>query len=149
MCCLIKCFGKKLSGWHKNRKVFSGISPSANICSLCAWQASLPIFERQMRTHSAQGQIQKGCKSINSHLSARWNLKLMRAVFDERTGRQNKKDTLPGGVKLNPQLTGISPLANICSLCAWQASLPIFERQMRTHSARELCKKGSGSLNAY
>ena len=30
--------------------------------------------------------------------------------------------------------TGISPLANICSLCAWQASLPIYERQMRTHA---------------
>ena len=29
--------------------------------------------------------------------------------------------------------TGISPMANICSLCAWQASLPISERQIRTH----------------
>ena len=33
-----------------------------------------------------------------------------------------------------PYLTGISPLANICSLYAWQTSLPISERQMRTHA---------------
>ena len=33
-------------------------------------------------------------------------------------------------------LTGISPLANICSLYAWQTSLPISERQMRTQRLR-------------
>ena len=77
MCCLIKCFGKKLSGWHKNRKVFSGISPSANICSLCAWQASLPIFERQMRTHSARGLCKKGCYSLNARFVQRESYSFM------------------------------------------------------------------------
>jgi len=46
----------------------TGISPMANICSLYAWQTSLPISERQMRTHTTYV-----------------------AGFDERTGHQTRE----------------------------------------------------------
>ena len=38
-------------GYIPSGNTHTGISPKANICSLYAWQTSLPISERQMRTH--------------------------------------------------------------------------------------------------
>ena len=46
----------------------TGISAKLNICSLYAWQTSLPISERQMRTHATDV-----------------------AGFHERTGRQTRE----------------------------------------------------------
>ena len=40
--------GKKAG--HQSVSCREGISPAAKICSLSAWQTSLPISERQMRT---------------------------------------------------------------------------------------------------
>ena len=51
----------------------TGISAKLNICALFAWQTSLPISERQMRTHATYV-----------------------AGFDERTGRQRQKKEKAG-----------------------------------------------------
>ena len=43
--------------------------------------------------------------------------------------------------------TGISPTANIRTLCAWCASTPISERRMRTRAFAEWRKRHADSVN--
>ena len=47
-----------------------------------------------------------------------------------------------------PIVRRISPMANICTLCAWQASLPIYEWQIRTPSRGSFLVNGGFKLNA-
>ena len=100
-------FGKMIGKKKKAPRLrCPGISPAANIRTLCAWCASTPIFEWRMRTR-----IQNA-----KHFERE----------DERMGHRRMKKA--------PRLRcpGILPTANIRTLCAWCASTPIFERRMRT-----------------
>ena len=84
----------------------TGISSKMNIPTPCALKASFQIFGWGMRTHARA-----------------YRTRCVRAL-----GASAQKNRSANAS------TGISPLANICTLSAWWASSPISEWQMRTHA---------------